>query len=268
MKTRYTQILYTNAAIICIFVLLLAPGIAMSKDLGFGPGEKLTFKVRWSFVTAAKVTLEILPCEYINGEPALHFLYTAKTSKFVDAFYKVRDRIESYTNLDMTRSLLYKKRHEGKSTKDIEVVFDWDKKEARYIDKGSVTDSVQICENTFDPLSVFYAFRIGQPNSNNEIIVDVADGKRLIKGTGKIIKKQKIRVSGKSYNTLLVEPELEGVGGVFKKAKDSKLKIWVTDDEKRIPVRIKSKVTVGSFVASLVSYRSGSDTFVSTDEEE
>ena len=268
MKTRHTQILYTNAAIICIFILLLIPGIAMSKDFGFYPGEKLTFKVRWSFITAAKVTLEVLPCENINGEPALHFLYTAKTSKFVDAFYKVRDRIESYANLDMTRSLLYKKNHEGKSTKDIVVEFDWEKKEARYIDKGSVTDSVQISDNTFDPLSVFYAFRIGQPDSNNEIVVNVADGKRLIKGTGKIVKKQKIRVSGKTYNTLLVEPELEGVGGVFKKAKDSKLKIWVTDDKKRIPVRIKSRVTVGSFVASLVSYGSENYDIDSADEEE
>ena len=80
MKARYTQLVYTTAGIIWIFVLLIMPGIAMSKDLGFYPGEKLTFKVKWSFITAAEVTLEVLPFESIDDEPAFHFLYTAKTS--------------------------------------------------------------------------------------------------------------------------------------------------------------------------------------------
>ncbi|MBN2417849.1 MAG: DUF3108 domain-containing protein [Deltaproteobacteria bacterium] len=231
----------------------------MSKDHGFYPGEKLTFEVNWSFIKAAEVSLEILPYEELDGKPVFHFLYTAKTSKFVDAFYKVRDRIESFTDIDLTHSLLYKKRHEGKSFKDITVKFDWEKMEAQYIKMGNVTDSVKITENTFDPLSVFYAFRIGQPDTNNEIITSVSDGKKVVKAAGKILKREKIKVAGKSYNTLLVEPEIEGISGVFKKTSDSKLRIWVTDDKKRIPVRIKSKVTVGSFVADLISYTAGSD---------
>ena len=45
---------------------------------------------------------------------------------------------------------------------------------------------------------------------NNEIITHVSDGKKIVKATGKILKKQKIKVAGKSYDTLLVEPEIEG----------------------------------------------------------
>ena len=244
--------------ILFLFYAVMMPGTAKSKDLGFYPGEKMTFRVRWAFVVAGEVTLEILPYENIDGKPAYHFLYTAKTSKFVDVFYKVRDRIESFADINLTHSLLYKKSHNnGKSTKNDTVEFDWKNKEAKCIDMGNEEDSIQINENTFDPLSVFYAFRIGQPNSNNEIITTVTDGRKIIKSTGKILKKQKIRVAGKTYNTILVQPEIEGVSGVFKKTKNSKLKIWVTDDEKRIPVRIKSRVTVGSFVADLIAYTPG-----------
>ena len=39
---------------------------------------------------------------------------------------------------------------------------------------------------------------------------------------------------------------------VFKKSKKAKIQIWLTADDRRIPVRIKSKVVVGSFVADLV----------------
>ena len=47
---------------------------------------------------------------------------------------------------------------------------------------------------------------------------------------------------------------MTGVGGIFEKAEDSDIRIWITDDDLRIPVRFKSKVTVGSFIADLISY--------------
>ena len=70
-----------------------------------------------------------------------------KTSKFVDAFYKVRDRIESFTDIDLTHSLLYKKRHDGKSLRDISVEFDWNKMEARYIDNINKEKEIASCSN-------------------------------------------------------------------------------------------------------------------------
>jgi hypothetical protein len=54
-----------------------------------------------------------------------------------------------------------------------------------------------------------------------------------------------------------VEPQLKHIGGVFKKSKDARLQIWVTTDKRHLPVRIKSKVIVGSFVAELVSFEEG-----------
>lgn len=268
MEISYKYLKHITAAVICILFLLMMPESGMAKTEVFCPGEKMTFVVRWSFITAARVTIETLPIENTDGVPVYHFLYTARTSRFVDVFYKVRDRIESFTDIDMTHSLLYKKNHNGKSVNEVTTEFDWDKKEAKYVNMGNAEDPIRIEDNTFDPLSVFYAFRIGQPDKNNEIQVMVTDGKKVIHAAGKILKKQKIKVAGKSYNTLLVQPEIEGVSGVFKKTSDSKLRIWVTDDIKRIPVRIKSKVTVGSFIADLVSYTPGNDDVAASEHEE
>ena len=39
--------------------------------------------------------------------------------------------------------------------------------------------------------------------------------------------------------------------------KEGRLKIWLTDDERRIPVRLRSKVAVGSVSADLESYTPG-----------
>jgi hypothetical protein len=43
------------------------------------------------------------------------------------------------------------------------------------------------------------------------------------------------------------------VNVVFEKSENAKIQIWVTADKRRMPVKIKSKVLVGSFVGELVS---------------
>lgn len=56
-----------------------------------------------------------------------------------------------------------------------------------------------------------------------------------------------------TYDTYLIEPEIKQLDGVFEKSKNAKIQVWVTADNRRMPVKIKSEVVVGSFVGELVS---------------
>ena len=116
---------------------------------------------------------------------------------------------------------------------------------------------------TFDPLSVFYSFRLHDLEKYKEFETPVTDGKKCVMGTVRVIKREKIKVEGTYYDTYLVEPDIKDLRGVFQKSKDASLKIWVTADKHCIPVRIKSKVIVGSFVADLVSFEPGTPEEVS-----
>jgi hypothetical protein len=53
---------------------------------------------------------------------------------------------------------------------------------------------------------------------------------------------------------VIVEPQLAEGTGLFVKEKNAKLRIWLTDDARRIPVRMRSKVAVGSVSADLEEY--------------
>lgn len=255
--------LLLNIPVVFVFIISLAcPGAVMgdSKDLPFHTGEKMTFQVKWGYILAGGATIELLPFAKIDGKDAYHILFTARTSEFVDMFYKVRDRIESFTDLNMTHSLRYLKSHEGKSKKDISVDFDWDKQQAQYsrIGESEKRSPVSILPGTFDPLSVFFAFRMNDLKEGKEIKIPATDGKKMALGRVNVIQREVIEVNGIEYDTFLLEPELGDIGGVFEKSKDAKLQIWVTADNRRIPVRIKSKVIVGSFIAELTSYNDGS----------
>jgi hypothetical protein len=226
---------------------------AEEKRIPFSPGEKLFFEVRWAFIPAAEGVIEILPMETIDGRKCYHFAMTSRTYEFVDIFYKVRDYIEGFADEGMTHSILYKKSQDGKRKRRITVDFDWERLQARYSNFDERSEPVAILPGSFDPLSVFYSFRLFQLKEGEELKAPVTDGKKCVVGKARVIKRERIEVKGTLYDTFLVEPDLEPLGGVFEKSKNAKLQIWVTADGASVPIRVKSEVFVGSFVAELVS---------------
>jgi len=155
-------------------------------DFPFSPGEKLTFKLKWYFIPAGEAVLEVLPIENIGGIKAYHFVLIVKTNQFFDTIYKIRDRIDSYTDIGMTRSILYKKRKAGgKHQRDI-----------------------------LDPLSIFYYSRICDLRKKVILQRPVTDGKKCVIGSGKVIKRETIKLKNGKYDTYLLEPELKDLSGV------------------------------------------------------
>jgi hypothetical protein len=235
--------------------------LASAQELPFLVGEKITFQIKWASIPAGEITIETLPSEKINGEDSRHILLTVTSNNFVDVFYKIRDRIESYTNLDFTHSVFYIESHKGKRLKETSIEFDWEKQQAQYSrmsEKGEKKRlaPISILPGTLDPLSAFLAFRLSDLNETKEVTISATDGKTMVSGKIRVIKRETIKVNGVKYDTFLLEPELRGIGGVFE-SKDSAAQIWVTTDDRRIPVRIKSQLPFGSFIAELSSYNEG-----------
>ena len=248
---------YEIKIIILICLLLLSSSVltpAAEKQMPFQPGEKLVFVLKWVNIPAGKATLKVEPFTDINGIRARHFVMTAKTNKFVDFFYKVRDRIDAYADMKMDHSVLFKKKQkEGSYKKHSIVDFDWKKNQAKYSHNGKKRKPIDLKPGSFDPLSAFYFIRMMDLKGKKTIKRPVTDGKKNVVGVINVISRQDLKINGKIYDTFLVEPELKDVGGVFKKSKKAKIQLWITADSNRIPVKIKSKVAVGTFSGELVS---------------
>ena len=246
-----------------LFALLLLSSIALpafsqetnqqEKLPAFEPGEKLTYSLSWQFIVVGHAALEVLPDEEIDGRPARSFMMTAKTGKVVSSLFKVNDILSSLAEYDVSRSLGYAKiQREGKTKRDVSVEFDWENLNAIYTETiGGSRRVTPIPENTLDPLSAFYFVRTQEFDVGSVIKGPMTDGKRCKEAEIKVVGRERIKVNGKKYDTLRLEPSLKDVGGVFEKSKDAAMVIWVTDDHRHIPVKLKSKVAVGSFVAKL-----------------
>jgi hypothetical protein len=219
----------------------------------FEPGEKLKYSLGWQFIVAGHAALEVLPDEEMDGRKVRSFHMEARTVKVVDHLFKVRDSLSSVTEYDVRRSLGYAKlQREGKTKRDVTVDFDWDNLKAHYYEARSRSSrTIDIPENTLDPLSAFYFIRNQKLEVGTVIQGPMTDGKRAKEVEIKVVKRERIKVNGKKYDTFKLVPDMKDVGGVFEKSKDAKMEIWCTADDRHIPVLLKSKVMVGSFKAEL-----------------
>jgi Protein of unknown function (DUF3108) len=253
---RYRAAKICAIILICIFGVVFGGNAWASEDgLPFSPGERLVFELRWGFIPAGEAVLEVMPMKTINGTQAHHFVLTAKTNEFADLIYKVRQRVDAYTDLAVQRSLLYKEAHtHGRKSKTVDVNFDWKKRKAQYANSKKKKRPIDIKPGTFDPLSIFYYARRLDYRENAVFERPVTDGKKCVVGRAEVIQREQIETAIGTFDTYLIEPNLKDVGGVFKKSKNAKIKLWITADHRKIPVRLKSKVIVGSFTGDLVSF--------------
>jgi hypothetical protein len=227
--------------------------VSGSSGLPFQPGEKFIYVLRWGLISAGQAELEVLPMAEIDGIPAWHFQLTIRTNDFVDVFYKVRDKIEAYAILSLEESLLYRQsQQEGKTRREVEVLFDLENNRASYANHGEKLPPIEIAAGTIDPLTALYFIRSQPLREEFEIVRPITDGKRSVDGVARVLRREEVEVEGTLYDTFRIEPDLKGVRGVFEKSDKSRLTLWITTDEQRTVVMIKSKVVIGSFTGTLI----------------
>ena len=207
------------------------------------------------FIPAGEAVLTVEPMDAIDGRAAHHFLMTVRTNAVVDAFYKVRDRIEAWTDAGMTRSLHYRKvQHEGRHRmRDVVVDFDWQRALATYTNRGEVRAPIALLPGTFDPLSALYFTRLADLSPTTTVERPVTDGKKSVRGRARVVGRERIRVPAGTFAAVLIEPDLCDVGGVFEKSPGGRIRLWLSDDARRIPLRVQSEVAVGHFVGELTA---------------
>ena len=221
----------------------------------FQSGEKLMYKGTWGKIPAGALTLEVLPKTSFNGMDAYHLVMITKTSPRVDVIYKVRERQDSYIDTGITRSLFYRKNTISKHPRDVNVTFDWKNMQATYSNFSKKTKPVRILPGTFDPLALFYVIRLQNLKEGSTIYIPLTDGKQNIEVKAIVGKSSRMKIAGKVYNTIAITPDMrtfDYLKKVTKKSESAQLTIWVTDDDKKIPVKIRSKVGIISFDFELI----------------
>ena len=220
----------------------------MVNDPVFKVGEQLSYRLKYGFFTAAEAELKVENTDIkYDGHPAYHIVVEGKTAGSFDVFYKVRNRYESYVDQKTLLPYYYaENRHEGSWKHSDKVTFNHESDKIT-ANKGTYPYTGKV----FDFVSAYYFARtidISKMHVGDkfELKYFLDDGINSLGIT--YVGKEKVTCSMGTFNCLKFNPTIIP-GRIFKK--NSKLYLWITDDDNRIPVKAQVEVILGSITMDL-----------------
>lgn len=237
------------------------------KNEAFGYGEKLEYKIGYKYINAGTGSFIISKDPIIKfGRKAYDVNFEVKSLKSLEWIYKVKDRYS--TVLDVASIIPWEfEQHirEGNFKRDFKAKFDQVENKA-YADNKTY----KIPANVHDIVSAFYFFRTLDLKSMKKDSVIMLQNffKDSTYNLGiKILGRETVKVEAGTFKTVVIQPLVQE-GGLFKS--EGKIVIWLTDDDRKIPVKVGTKILIGFVGAELTNYsglRGPIDALIKDDED-
>ncbi len=216
----------------------------------FGQNERLTFDVNYSFATVGIATFSIPEIKTIAGRKVFRIKFEVNTVPAFDPFFKVRDRYETFLDIEGIFPWRFEQHiREGNYSRDFSAFFD----QRRNLAKTS-EGIFPIPPYVHDIVSAFYYVRtmdLSKLKKGDKLKLQnfykdkTYDLEVLYHG------KEVVSVKAGKFRCIVVEPLVQE-GGLFKS--EGSILIWLTDDELKVPVKVKTKVVIGSIDAELTKF--------------
>jgi hypothetical protein len=212
-------------------------------------GLKLTYTLQFNIIKMGTGYLSINENDTISATPVHHITFAAKTSKFADRIYKIRDRVDVWMNQDdLTTLRVTKKIREGDYHRDYQTDIFADSSIAI-----TNEDTIRINGPVRDPYSLIFYLRSKTLELGNIYSFTTFDGKKPTDFQVIVDGKETVTTPSGKYSCKIVRPFREGKA-LLKNS--GEMMVWYSDGELRIPVQIQIKLNFGSMLLQLKSISS------------
>ncbi|MCG3113622.1 MAG: DUF3108 domain-containing protein [Candidatus Manganitrophus sp. SB1] len=221
----------------------------------FGPGERLTYDITYFGAKAGIAVMEVMEKTRLKGREVYHIVSTAQSNDFVSLFYPVDDRVESYIDVEGFYSHFIKvKQHQGKRRREKVISFDQTQHRAVQF-KNNKEKVFEVPPQVQDSLSSLYFFRVKNTiDVGRSVFIDVHESEKNWVLEIRGLARERVTTPVGTFNTIKVQAKVQ-YEGLFMDKGD--VFIWFSEDEKRIPVMMQSKIKIGTITAVLSSRREG-----------
>lgn len=229
----------------------------------FRVGEKVTLEMSYFGVTAGDVTMEVRPFVQVNGRKSYYFAGTAKSTSIFAMFYAVDDWFETYVDYEtMVPSSYALHVKESKQLRETRSVFNWNANTATWWDKKIDSDKKveekkkewEIPAFSQNVFSAPFYIRAFQLKPGKKIAYRIAHEGENLTITIEVLRRERLKTPFGDMNTWVVKPKIE-LDGVFKPVGD--IFMWLTDDDRKLLVRVESKIKIGTIVGMVKKIEPG-----------
>jgi hypothetical protein len=233
------------------------------EDLAFKNHEVLVYAASYSwgpiFTDVGELVLKVNQTKIYPVE--FHITADAKTYKFYDNFFKVRDFYESKFSVPNIRSVYFHRDIiEGDYSMKNTYVFDWANNKVNAIvqrQKNAPKElEINLDNCTLDVITYFYYLRNLDfsnvyPNKIYTLSIILDDDVYNIKCRYIGKEQKKIKALKAKVNCLKFTVEVIA-GSVFKG--DENITLWVSDDKNHVPLELESPIIVGRVKGRIMRY--------------
>ncbi len=253
-----------------LLVLPEAPEVGVLKPVtrpgtaAFRGGEKLTFLAKFRFIPAGEVTMEVREMRY-RGHEVYSPLITMKAAKLFSFFCPAEVNIRSYLDARTLDSLRYEEHTiMGRHTYERLTVYDQRNRLATYdapvYDRMGKTiriykKKVRIPPHTQDMLSAFYYIRTQELKEGKILTINANERHKNYRVKIKVLRKEKVTVPAGTFLTWVIEPiSIQRLDKEKEGEKGTGL-IYLSADERKLPVLMKAKTKLGSVTVQLIDVK-------------
>lgn len=240
-----------------LLIVFISTNSFIQKEDAFSTGEWFKFRIHYGMVNAGYASLEIKEATR-NNKKVHHVIGKGWTTGMTKFFFKVEDDYQSFFDKETGKPYQFlRKIDEGGYTKHQEGFFNQANNTVLVKDyKKKTENTYSVSENVQDVVSSFYYLR-NHPNIDKlkvgeSIVLDMFFDDETIKFKLKYIGRENIKTKFGKIPCMIFRPYVQS-GRVFKE--EESLTVWVSDDNNKMPVRIKASLAVGSLKADLDAFK-------------
>jgi len=254
-----------------LFLLSLTPATAFATDppapptvaslksesptaaLPFFVGEELIYEVRWMGFLAGSASMAVNGQVIRDGHNVYHIRSLAESSPFFSLFYYVRDMGETFVDVRELYPRYFRlDQHEGSRVMQRTVTFDQQRGIAIHTKNQEAPQEVQVPTGVHDSLSSFYILRTLPLRVGQSIHLHTFANGKTYDVEVQILRREKVEAYWGAADALVVRPLMR-----FQEIlrQNGEVLIWVTDDHRRLPLRMRTTIKVGSIEATLIDVK-------------
>ena len=242
---------------LALFLLAGLP-LAAETALALRDGEAFTFKVSWAVLPGAGEIKVSAAADTSGPAPRLRVTTTTHTRGLARMLLPFEATAESLFDPATGRLLSLTESNEQRNKRSAHAVaFDYAAAQAIYTRTIPAQPPRPLPLPPGDPIDLITSLLQTRswdlkPGEKRDALVLFDDD--FYELTLHAARYEEIRTSFGTFNTLVLEPRMEKTPpkGMFKKG--SSVRVWISQDERRLPVRFEVEFKIGTGVATLTRY--------------
>jgi Protein of unknown function (DUF3108) len=224
-------------------------------------GEKASYRASWNGVPVATAEIETTPITF-EGRKSYRVRVDAKTSKGLDLIWRMRDTITSvFDAKSLAPARFVFSQRENSRVIDTEAKFN-QKAKKWAVNRWQEGKKPRVYEfdsnNTLDPITAVYLARSIDLSVGRKLFFNVFGGRYQYLLELSVEKKEPVELeSGAVIEAFKLVPKLTNLTKKGYAGRMNEAAIWVSADERRIPVKFWSKMFAGNVYMELVEEKTG-----------